>query len=238
MLGFYSRRAARLAPTTLYDELLEMAGDLKPRIIGIASSANVFAGNEIDRVQVQQFIGLLTRLTLRSGGGLVLISHPSLTGISSGTGLSGSTQWHNAVRARMVLTGDQKTGLRKLDFHKNQYGPVSESIPLCWDSGLFLPIGEASYVAKNQLEQAKTVFMLLLHRFRKQHRKVTANRAAGYAPGVFMDEPEAKEAKLTKQDLATAMSALMTDNQIQNVAPKKGRGHELIIVGEQEGLDV
>jgi hypothetical protein len=60
VLGFYNRRISRIEPTPLYDELLEMAGDVKPRIIGIASSANVFAGSEIDRVQVQQFIGLLT----------------------------------------------------------------------------------------------------------------------------------------------------------------------------------
>ena len=137
----------------------------------------------------------------------------------------------------MVLTGDQKTGLRKLDFHKNQYGPVAESIPLCWDSGLFLPIGEAFYVAANQLEQAKEVFMTILRRFRKLNMRVTANRAAGYAPGVFADEREAKEAKLKKEDLAPAMIALMNENRIQNVQPRKGRGHELIIVGEQMDFD-
>ena len=36
---------------------------------------------------------------------MVLISHPSLTGIKTETGLSGSTQWHNAVRARFYLKG-------------------------------------------------------------------------------------------------------------------------------------
>jgi hypothetical protein len=49
-------------PTALYKALLERAGDLKPRMIGIASSANVFAGNEVARPEVQQFISLLTRL--------------------------------------------------------------------------------------------------------------------------------------------------------------------------------
>jgi hypothetical protein len=33
----------------------------------------------------------------------MLLSHPSLTGINSGTGLSGTTGWHNSVRARMYF---------------------------------------------------------------------------------------------------------------------------------------
>jgi DNA polymerase len=45
-------------PTPLYDWLYELAGDLKPVMIGIASSANVFAGNENVRTEVQQFIRL------------------------------------------------------------------------------------------------------------------------------------------------------------------------------------
>jgi hypothetical protein len=46
-------------PTPLYDWLYELAGDVKPVMIGIASSANVFAGNENVRTEVQQFIRLL-----------------------------------------------------------------------------------------------------------------------------------------------------------------------------------
>ena len=83
-------------PTALYNSLLERAGDLKPKMIGIASSANVFAGNEVARPDVQQFVGLLTHLAMAANGAVNLIAHPSLTGINTDTGLSGSTQWHNA----------------------------------------------------------------------------------------------------------------------------------------------
>ena len=72
-------------------------------MVGIASAANVFAGNDNDRSQVQQFAGLLTRIAQVANGSVQLISHPSLTGISSDSGLSGSTQWHNSVRARNYL---------------------------------------------------------------------------------------------------------------------------------------
>ncbi len=123
-------RNGKVEPTALYSKLLQAAGDIKPKMIGIASAANVFAGNESDRAQVQQFVGLLTRIAIFSNGSVKLVTHPSLTGIASDTGLSGSTQWHNAVRARCYLksikpeSGEQpEDDLRELVFKKNQYGP-------------------------------------------------------------------------------------------------------------------
>ena len=95
-------RTGKVEPTRLYGQILEAAGDIRPKMIGIASSANVFAGTENDRSQVQQFVALLTRLAIAANGSVQLISHPSLTGINSDSGLSGSTAWHNAVRARSI----------------------------------------------------------------------------------------------------------------------------------------
>jgi hypothetical protein len=135
------------------------------------------------------------------------------------------------VRARAFLKSEPGTDLRQLEFRKNQYGPLAESIVLRWSNGLFLPIEGADYTAASKQEKAKNVFMMILKRFRDQNRKVTANHAAGYAPKVFADEPEAKAANLTKGDFALAMTALLNENRIQNV--EKDRGHELVIVGEQ-----
>src|SRR5262249_33627759 len=47
VLGALKRRTGTIEPTERYERLLEMAGDIKPKIIGIASSANVFAGSEL-----------------------------------------------------------------------------------------------------------------------------------------------------------------------------------------------
>ena len=97
-------RNGTIEPTALFDQLLEQASDLKPKHIGIDTAADVFAGNEIDRAQVRQFINLLRRLAIVSNGSVLLLTHPSLTGINTGTGLSGSTAWHNSVRSRMYMT--------------------------------------------------------------------------------------------------------------------------------------
>lgn len=73
-------RTGKIEPTALFRRFLQAAGDLKPKMIGIASSANVYAGSEIDPAQVQQFLSLMTKLAIAANGAVVLVTHPSLTG--------------------------------------------------------------------------------------------------------------------------------------------------------------
>src|SRR5262249_55377994 len=96
-------RSGKVEPTPLYQRLYQAAGDIKPVPIGMGGSGNVYAGSEIDRSQVQQFVSLLTRLAIVANGSVSLISHPSVSGIVSDSGISGNTQWHNSVRARSYM---------------------------------------------------------------------------------------------------------------------------------------
>jgi RecA-family ATPase len=216
-------RSGKVEPTARYKQLLEAAGDIKPKMIGVASSADVFAGDENSRQQVQQFVGLLTRVAIVAGGSLSLISHPSLTGVNTDTGLSGTTQWHNSVRARSYLkgvkpeSGEQPDGdLRELVFKKNNYGPISESIVLKYTNGLFLPVsGQTSLDKAAHEAKAKDVFLSLLDRFDKQDRAVSDKpNANNYAPTVFAAETEAKTASIRKAALVDAMRTLFEKEKI------------------------
>jgi RecA-family ATPase len=216
-------RNGKVEPTPLYRQVLQAAGDIKPKMIGIASSANVFAGSEVDRTQTQQFIGLLNRIAMTANGSVVLISHPSLTGINTDTGLSGSTQWHNAVRARFYLKGikaeaDEQpdNDLRELVFKKNQFGPMSASIVLRYRSGLFLPEHSISGLDKLAREaKAEEVFLSLLKRFASEGRNVSHNaNSKTYAPTAFAHEAEAKKLQLRKADLEAAMRRLFEAKKI------------------------
>jgi RecA-family ATPase len=217
-------RSGKVEPTRLYKQIIEAAGDIKPVAIGIASSANVFAGNENDRNQVQQFIGLQTRLAILSRGSVNLISHPSLTGITTETGMSGSTQWHNAVRARMFLRGmkpapdEQPQGdLREIIFKKNQYGPISENIVLQYRDGMFLPAPGITSLDRAAYEaEAESVFLDLLARFTRDNRSVVASPCATYAPTVFAKETEAQQARVSSKALADAMGRLFKSEKIWN----------------------
>lgn len=213
-------------PTPLYERILEAAGDIKPVQIIIASSANVYAGSEIDRAQVTQFTGLLARMAVVSGGSVILISHPSLTGMNNASGISGSTSWHNTVRARMYLEG-VKNGegadaqpdhdLRVLRFLKNQYGPPAAQLTLRYRDGMFLPETGGSTLDKAAREsRADEVFLTLVRRFNATVRPVGDNVAApNYAPKVFAKEPEATEHKITKTELEGAMRRLFKVNRVR-----------------------
>lgn len=217
-------RSGKIEPTALYGQLLEAARDIKPVMFGIASSANVFAGNESDRTQVQQFAGLITRLAMVGNGAAALISHPSLTGITTGTGISGTTQWHNAMRARLYMKGVKEESreqpdndLREIVFKKNQYGRTSENIVVQYRNGLFLPVaGTSSLDQAAQNAKADDVFLDLLRRFTAENRTVSAKPSRSYAPSVFAKEDEALQAKVTGKALEAAMRRLFKAKMIEN----------------------
>jgi RecA-family ATPase len=217
-------RNGKVEPTERYKQLLQAAGDIKPMMMGIAASANVFAGNEIDRAQVQQFVGLLTRFAIVANGSVVLISHPSQAGIINDSGISGSTQWHNAVRARFCLKGIKPESgeptdndVRELVFKKNNYGPTSESIVVRYQNGLFLPVqGVASLDKLAQERRAEDVFLDLLARFTRENRTVGAKSGTSYAPALFAREDEAKKLALSGKALEAAMRRLFKAEKITN----------------------
>jgi RecA-family ATPase len=216
-------RSGIVEPTTLYNRLLQAAGDIKPNIIGIAASANVFAGDENTRTQVQQFVNMTTRLAIVANGASVLIAHPSLTGINTGTGLSGTTQWHNAVRARFYLRGvkaepgeQPDNDLREIEFKKNQYGALPESIPLCWRDGMYLPMDGATFNQAEQEARANDVFLETLRRFTAQNRFVSSSLGPTYAPAVFAKEDTARKAGTNSARLAAAMRRLFAAGKIHN----------------------
>jgi RecA-family ATPase len=217
-------RSGKIEPTPRYAQLLQVAGDIKPKMIGIASSANVFAGSENDRTQTQQFVNLLNRVAMIAHGSVVLISHPSLTGINSDSGLSGTTQWHNAVRARFYIKsinpepGEQPDDdLRELIFKKNQYGRKSAAIVLRYSDGLFLPERSMSGLEKvAQHTKADEAFIDLLKRFADEGRNVSHNaNAKTYGPTAFATETEAKKHQLRKADFEAAMRRLFEAKKIR-----------------------
>jgi RecA-family ATPase len=214
-------RSGRIMPTPLFNLLFEAARDIKPRHIGIDTSADVFGGNEIDRNQVRQFVSLLRKLAIAANSSLVLLSHPSLQGINSGTGLSGSTSWHNSVRSRfymrsMAETDEAADSDREIVFKKLQYGSLPPTVTLRWRDGLFLPLlseENLDELAATAVE-AENVFLHLLDRFNRDERNASPNVGPSYAPALFADEAEAKTLKNRNRALAEAMRRLFADNKI------------------------
>ena len=129
-----------LQMTQLYTALAERVETLRPTLVVLDSLADVYGGNEIDRAQVRWFIGQLRSLCHRTGATIVILSHPSLSGMASGSGLSGSTHWNNSVRSRLYLKRSDSGGNdeRVLEVKKNNRGETGRQIDLEWRDGVFV----------------------------------------------------------------------------------------------------
>jgi RecA-family ATPase len=242
-----ANRAGIIEPTPLFERLLEQASDIRPSMIGLDTVSDIFAGNENDRSQVSAFVGMMRRLAMASDSAVIINTHPSLTGISTGSGLSGSTGWHNRVRSRMYFKpvttddGDEvDPDLRLLEFHKNQYGPLGASILLRWKDGVFVPEPRAGSLDQALADRrVDDLFMALLERFTREGRNVSSNRSPTFAPTNFAAEPEAKAIRGSVKAFDDAMRRLFAAGKIHVVvegSPSRSRSR-LAIGAAPAGTD-
>jgi RecA-family ATPase len=210
-------RSSRIVTTALYAELMAQVRAVQPVCIIIDNVADVFGANEIERSHVRQFIALMRQFAIAGNGYVIMSSHPSLTGLASKTGLSGSTQWHNAVRARAWLHGSETNNdeapdpdLRVLEFLKSNYSRLAETITLRWQNGLYVPVSRQDFLDEAASHAAADdVFLGLLDRFTRIGENVSSKPAArNYAPTLFAREGEAKSKHLNKAALEATMRRL------------------------------
>ena len=210
--------------TKLFERFHKAACDIQPKLIVLDNAADIYGGSENDRAQVRQFIGILRGVAISAGAGVLLTSHPSLTGISTGTGLSGSTAWNASVRSRLyfkraVTEKDEEPDpdLRVLEVMKSNYGPIGETINLRWKDGLFVPVGGITNLEKLAAEQAaQQLFLTLLNQFNSQNRNICDKASANnYAPPLFSKENEARERGVKKIHFEMAMRNLFAADKIR-----------------------
>lgn len=88
-------RTGTIKPTPMFAELHRLACDVQPRLIVLDTVSDIFGGDENDRMQVSAFVGLLRKLAMDANAAVIVNSHPSQHGISTGSGTSGSTGWQS-----------------------------------------------------------------------------------------------------------------------------------------------
>jgi RecA-family ATPase len=216
-------KSGRVETTKSYRQIHEAAGDIKPKNISIDTLSRAFAGNEIDRVQVYQFANHMQALAKAAGGSVTVLSHPSLQGIQSGSGISGSTAWHGAFRFRQFLTGvkaeageQPDSEIRQLEFKKNQYGRCDDNIVLRYQHGLFLPeIGISDLDKAARQARVDEIFLSGLSQIIRQGRDAMAGETSReFGATLIAEMPEAKKERIRKKELVDAMSRLFAANKI------------------------
>ncbi|RYH08825.1 AAA family ATPase [Tropicimonas sp. IMCC6043] len=209
-----------LMQSELFKELDARAANDAPVLIVIDTLADVYPANENDRAKVRQFIGILRGLALKRGCAVLLLGHPSLTGLSSGTGASGSTAWNNSVRSRLYLARITDCGFeadpdrRVLTTMKANYGRVGEETHIKWQAGVFVPeVAEQGLDKLAAGAKAQRVFMHLLATYTAQGRRVNHAGGPNYAPKQFAEHPDNEG--MTKRAFKAAMDSLLTAGKIR-----------------------
>ena len=229
----------RPRPTPLFRQLLRTAREQRAKLIIVDTLADVFLGNENDRAQArafaQQALGLLARETQ---GAVVALAHPSLNGINSGSGQSGSTAWVGTFRSQLHLTTpkpEDKTeppdpDLRVLARKKSNAARRDDEIRLRWEDGAFVSLSTPAsddfeaYIQRQVCEQR---FLELLRATDKVGRRLSdSDRAGNYAPRAFARHP--KRGDFKQRDFVTAMESLFAADRIGMAGD--GRNRRLIEV--------
>ena len=207
-----------LTVTTLAHALHNEVAARQPKMVIIDTRADVFGGNELDRTQVRQFVSLLAGLCLRYDCAVVLISHPSLTGMATGSGQSGSTGWGNSVRSRLYLERHgNDPDARILTTKKTNYGTVGDELQLRWVDGVFRLTGRSDRSAATaaRLEQtADDKFIELLALLRSQGRTPSTCTGHNYAPTMMAGLPDNHEG-IPKDAFRKAMERLLSAGKIK-----------------------
>ena len=232
------RKTDALVGTRMLERLITDVARLKPDLIVLDTVADLFGGSEIRRDHTRQFISRMRHLALMGapGAGVLMLTHPSLEGIRSGSGLSGSTAWHNSCRARCVLKkfavkqkgkrlngdpGDEEpsidSDLRVLEWLKNNYGPPQSMSTVRWQDGVYVVQGGGdSLVQQARFAQVEHLFVDLLRERNAQGRSVSDKPGKAYAPAIFADMDEAKGVvpRVTSREFSKAMDRLFKSKRI------------------------
>lgn len=228
-------RGGNMTATRLFAGLMESIAEFGPKLVVLDTAADLFGGDEIKRGQVRQFIGMLRQLAIGVNCAVILLAHPSVQGMQSGSGSSGSTAWNNSVRSRLYLTADKdESDMRVLTTMKANYGQTGGQLRIRWRKGAFiLDDGRPSPASALLEAAAERVFCDVLDALNEAGIRVASTKGVNFAPRIMAERPDAEGMKA--KALEGAMNRLMVAGQIKvewEGPPSKKR--QRLVVARQE----
>jgi len=213
-----------LHPTSLWRRIEATVSELRPNLLVLDNLADVFGGNEVVRVQARRFVGLLRHLAATYATTVVVLAHPSQSGMSSGSGTSGSTHWSNSVRSRLYferakggLGGAVDPDLRTLSVMKANYDAKGREVQVRWTAGYFAGQGEVTPVQIRQADtEAEEAFLEGLRSLTRSGRTASDKSGKNSAPVLIAGLPGVA-GKFGKQVLNGAMQRLFAAGRIRVV---------------------
>jgi RecA-family ATPase len=226
-------RTGIMRPTPLFRSIEAAIAEVAPILVIVDNVAATFTGNQNDRVMVRSYVNLWRTVARQPNHpAVLLLDHPSLSGLTSGSGRGGNMDWRNAVRSALYLrVPDEKAeadqGVRILETAKSNYGPTGNPVRLQWgDGGLAIERAQGSLVRLAEDSKVDDLFMRLLDKRNAQGRPVRPSNGPGYAPAEFQDDTEA--GGIRAKAFKTSMERLLTAKKIVVITsgpPSKSTRH-------------
>lgn len=147
-------RSTGMTLTPGFSQLQRRMDETTSQVLIVDGVADTFGGNENDRGNVKRYVNSLLSI-IPTDGALLLIAHvDKLTARNpaTGQGFSGSTGWHNSVRARWYLRPDRDESEEEtrepsrdllLELQKSNLGPSTAAIRFTWDDDAHLFVGRS-----------------------------------------------------------------------------------------------
>lgn len=227
LLASIGKKTGTLSASPVLRTLDERAAAIRPKLIVLDTLADIYPGNENDRSQVRHFVGLLRGLAIRHRCAVLVLAHPSLTGIASGTGASGSTAWNNSVRSRLYFERVKSDGYesdpdaRRLKVMKSNYGPIHGEIAVQWQDGVF--IAQQSPLTSDNEARAERIVLDIIGQNAAKGRFFNLSRA----PGELATMPGSEG--LSKAMLKRAMERLFANDKLTQRTMRENRRDRTIV---------
>jgi RecA-family ATPase len=209
-----------LYPTELFNDIVTKIDAERPRVVILDTLADLYAGNENDRAQSRMFIGQLRKVSVDYQTTIVLLSHPSLTGMASGTGTSGNTAWSNSVRSRLYMQRVKEDGYeadktaRKLTVMKSNYGESGTEILMHYVDGYFEAEATSDALDRKSIDsKADRVYLKLLELHTQKSMRVSPNPSANNSACTVFGRSDERES-ITKKQFAAAQDRLQLRDEI------------------------
>jgi RecA-family ATPase len=219
-----------MRPTRLMYEICERIASLAPAFVAVDNVAATYGGNQIDRLMARSYVNLWRAVAQGPGKpALLLLDHPSLAGLSNGTGRGGNMDWRNSVRAAQYMhNADDKAeaerGVKILETVKNNYGTLGRPVRLVWgDYGFQLERAPSSLGQLANDAQCDEMFLRLLDERIAQRRDVSDKASKTYAPKVFSELEN--NGGFSNHEFARAMERLFRAREIASAVLRAGCEH-------------
>ncbi len=214
-------RDNRMKTTDLFSKVYAAVERLRPSLVVLDTLANLHSGDENNKAHAMQFVNRLKGIATKFNCAVFLLTHPSLSGMTNGSGAAGSVGWSNGVRSRLFLSrvkdkdgNEHNVDVRTLTTTKSNYGRSGGLIDVRWHLGKFIATGDPFDDIESREEKAERVFLKLLARFKDEGTHVSRNLSPSFAPKKFADQPDSEGC--SKADLEEAMNRLFYAKRLRN----------------------